>query len=200
VEDAQSGRLWIVPLTPSLANASVEVQYGHHGRVAGHRFSLGVMDEAGMLRAVAIAGTPNAASALYGGARRVARAMGFRRIVTYTLADEPGTSLRGRRCRFFSCRIGQGRCVGEAGGGSDEARAIRLSAVVAAAFLPAMGRSGGRTGDTPSRRREDDHPTGPKVRWQVEFACAWPGGRGGPAGDGGHHQPVRFRARPADCA
>lgn len=43
---------------------------------------------------VATDGTPNAPSALYGACWRVARALGYRRLVTYTLATEPGTSLR----------------------------------------------------------------------------------------------------------
>src|SRR4051794_3010490 len=38
--------------------------------------------------------TPNACSALYGAARRVAKEMGYQRIVTYTLASEAGTSLK----------------------------------------------------------------------------------------------------------
>jgi hypothetical protein len=38
-------------------------------------------------------GTPNAASKLYGAARRVAGAMGYERVITYTLDTEPGTSL-----------------------------------------------------------------------------------------------------------
>jgi len=38
-------------------------------------------------------GTPNAASKLYGAACRAARALGYRRLVTYTLAQERGTSL-----------------------------------------------------------------------------------------------------------
>jgi hypothetical protein len=101
--DQGSDRLWIVPLTLAVANAFVEVHHRHHGRLLGHRFSLGVVDELA-LRGVAIVGrpvarllddglsvevtrlctdgTPNAASALYGGARRAARAMGFRRIDT----------------------------------------------------------------------------------------------------------------------
>ena len=40
-------------------------------------------------------GTQNACSALYGAARRVARALGYRRVITYTLASESGSSLRG---------------------------------------------------------------------------------------------------------
>lgn len=39
-------------------------------------------------------GTPNAASMLYGAACRAAFALGYKRVITYTLASEPGTSLR----------------------------------------------------------------------------------------------------------
>jgi hypothetical protein len=39
-------------------------------------------------------GTKNAASLLYGAAWRAAKAMGYKRLITYTLASEPGTSLR----------------------------------------------------------------------------------------------------------
>jgi hypothetical protein len=75
-----------------------------------------VADEAGTVRGVAIVGRPvarsrddgltlevtrlatdgcdNACSALYAAAWRAARAMGYRRIGTYTLKSEPGTSLR----------------------------------------------------------------------------------------------------------
>ena len=39
-------------------------------------------------------GTANACSLLYGAAARAAKALGWTRIITYTLASEPGTSLR----------------------------------------------------------------------------------------------------------
>lgn len=39
-------------------------------------------------------GTPNCCSLLYGAAARAAKALGYRRIITYILASEPGTSLR----------------------------------------------------------------------------------------------------------
>ncbi len=44
--------------------------------------------------------TRNACSMLYGAARRIAKEMGYRRIVTYIQANEPGTSLKasGWRC------------------------------------------------------------------------------------------------------
>jgi hypothetical protein len=44
---------------------------------------------------VATDGCPNACSALYGAAWKVARAMGYRRLITYTLPEEGGSSLRG---------------------------------------------------------------------------------------------------------
>ena len=39
-------------------------------------------------------GSKNVCSLLYGAAWRAARAMGYRRLITYTLSTEPGTSLR----------------------------------------------------------------------------------------------------------
>lgn len=39
-------------------------------------------------------GTPHVASMLYAAAWRAARALGYRRLITYTLIEEPGTSLR----------------------------------------------------------------------------------------------------------
>jgi hypothetical protein len=53
-------------------------------------------------------GTSNACSCLYGAAWRLAKSLGYRRLVTYTLPEEGGASLRGAGWT----------CVGEAGGGS----------------------------------------------------------------------------------
>jgi hypothetical protein len=109
-------RLRIVPLSLKEANEYVATHHRHHKPVTGHRFSLGVVDLEGELVGVAICGRPvarmidwhtsleilriatdgtdNACSALYGACRRVAKEMGFARILTYTLESEPGTSLR----------------------------------------------------------------------------------------------------------
>lgn len=57
---------------------------------------------------VATDGARNACSMLYGAAWRAARALGYRRLTTYTLPEEGGASLRASGWR----------CVGEAGGGS----------------------------------------------------------------------------------
>ena len=43
---------------------------------------------------VATNGTPNACSILYAACWRAARALGWRKLITYTLATEPGTSVR----------------------------------------------------------------------------------------------------------
>lgn len=53
-------------------------------------------------------GTPNAASMLYSAAWRAARAMGYRRLITYTLEVEPGTSLKAAGWKL----------IGQAGGGT----------------------------------------------------------------------------------
>ena len=122
-------RLTIVPCDLDEANAFVERVHRYHGPVVGHKFSLAVTDEADVIRCVAIVGRPvarhlddgwtlevtrvatdgcpNACSALYGAARRATFALGFRRLVTYTLPAESGASLRGAGWRV----------IGEAGGG-----------------------------------------------------------------------------------
>ncbi len=48
-------------------------------------------------------GTANACSFLYGALHRVARAMGYRRAIIYTLATEPGTSVRASGYKFAAC-------------------------------------------------------------------------------------------------
>lgn len=53
-------------------------------------------------------GTRNACSFLYGAAWRSARALGYRRLVTYTLPEEGGVSLHAAGWRL----------IGEAGGGT----------------------------------------------------------------------------------
>lgn len=108
--------LEIVPVTIKEANDFVRRLHRHSRPVVGHKFSIGVKDEEGVLRGVAIVGRPvarsidqrlaaeitrvctdgarNACSMLYGAARRAARAMGHQPIYTYTLPEEGGASLR----------------------------------------------------------------------------------------------------------
>jgi hypothetical protein len=124
-----TGRLALLPITLADANAFVQRHHRHHQPVVGHKFSLAVV-KAGQVVSVAIVGrpvsrvrddgftlevtrlctdgTPNACSFLYGAAARVAFALGYRRIGTYTLPDEGGTSLRAAGWQL----------LGERGGGS----------------------------------------------------------------------------------
>ena len=106
----------IVPLSLGEANELVRRWHRHHGPVVGHKFSVGVVDAAGAFHGAAIVGRPvarrlnngltlevtrcvtdgtaNVASMLYGACRRATFALGYQRLVTYTLASERGGSLR----------------------------------------------------------------------------------------------------------
>jgi hypothetical protein len=53
-------------------------------------------------------GTPNACSALYSACWRAAKALGYRRLITFTLPEEGGTSLRAAGWKV----------IAESGGGS----------------------------------------------------------------------------------
>lgn len=116
---SRSSALRIVPMTPSAANVVVGNIHRHHGPAMAlePRFSIGAVTDAGRLCGVAIVGrpinrnsddgltaevlrvavdgTPNASSALLAASVRVAREMGYARIITYTLDEESGASLRG---------------------------------------------------------------------------------------------------------
>jgi len=109
------------PISLREANAYVVAVHRHHGAVRGLKFAIGAEWSDGSLAGVAIVGrpvarelhdgytaevtrvatdgAPNACSMLYGAAWRAWRAMGGRRLVTYTLASEPGTSLRAAGAR-----------------------------------------------------------------------------------------------------
>ena len=121
--------LVIRPIILREANAYVAQNHRHNIPTNGHKWSLACYDD-DRLCGVAIAGQPiarklddgltievrrvctdgtyNACSKLYGACARVAKEMGYRRIITYTLQSEPGTSLTASGWR--NC--------GEAGGAS----------------------------------------------------------------------------------
>ena len=103
------------PITIRRANALVAEWHRHHRPVHGALFAIG-MEDGGSLVGAAIVGRPvaralqdgrtaevvrcvtdgtrNACSALYAACWRAWRAMGGHRLITYTLATEPGTALR----------------------------------------------------------------------------------------------------------
>ena len=114
--------LVVRPVTLKQANCFVGVEHRHHLGVVGHRWSIAAY-RGGALVGVAIVGrptgktedqyvvaeisrlctdgSPNACSFLIGRARRAAQAMGYERGLTYTLVDEPGTSLCAAGCELI---------------------------------------------------------------------------------------------------
>lgn len=117
----------IVPITLAEANTFVERYHRHHKPVVGHKFSIGATDGENIV-GVAIVGRPvsrylddgltlevtrcctdgtkNACSILYGATWRAARAMGYKKVVTYILESENGASLKASGYK----------CIGQAGG------------------------------------------------------------------------------------
>lgn len=114
-QDDKPDRLRVVPCTIKRAREFVRDHHRHHPPPAGGLFAVGLA-RGGELAAVAIVGRPvaralqdgataeitrlcsrgerNACSMLLAACRRTAAALGYRRVITYTLASEPGTSLR----------------------------------------------------------------------------------------------------------
>lgn len=121
-------KLEITPINLDEANAFVFELHRHHKPVPGAKFSIAVSDENGKVRGVAIVGRPvarnsddgwtlevnrcctdgtmNACSSLYGAAWRAAKAMGYRRLITYTLPEEGGASLRASGWKLIGLRGG----------------------------------------------------------------------------------------------
>lgn len=107
--------LALIPLTLAEANVYVDRHHRHSVPTVGHKFSLGAvkddevvgvaivgrpiargLDDGGTLEVLRVCteGERNACSFLYGACWRATRALGFQKLVTYTRADESGTSLR----------------------------------------------------------------------------------------------------------
>lgn len=107
--------LELVPITISDAKEYVRRNHRHHLPPVGGLFAVACANGSGVcgvaivgrpvarrlqdgwtaeVTRVATDGTRNACSVLYGAAWRACRALGYRKLVTYTLDTEPGTSLR----------------------------------------------------------------------------------------------------------
>ena len=122
-------KLTIVPCTIKEAKLFIGRHHRHHKPPTGALFAIGLGLGEEMV-GVAVVGIPisrmlmdgftcevtrlctlghkNACSMLYGGAWRAARALGYRRLITYKLPEEGGGSLRASGFKL----------LGEAGGGS----------------------------------------------------------------------------------
>jgi hypothetical protein len=144
-----------VPVTFAEANAYVASYHRHNGRLPSARLCVGIVDNDGLLRGVAIAGLPkarllmsrdtlevnrvctdgvrNGCSMLYAAITRAAKALGYARLITYTLDEEDGASLKASGWK-------QTHLV--PGGGWTRADPRRTS-------------------------RDEHHDTGPKARWEI---------------------------------
>lgn len=119
----------VTPLTLTEAKDFVTRVHRHHDAPVGGLFAIGAEQDGEIVGCVVVGrpvarmladgytcevtrlatdGTRNACSMLYRAAWRAARAMGYRRLVTYTLPEEGGSSLRAAGFRL----------IGQAGGGS----------------------------------------------------------------------------------
>jgi hypothetical protein len=124
MEPETRSKLTIVPCDLSEAIAFVKQHHRHHRPPQGGKFAIAVADEAEVIRGVAIVGRPvarmsddgwtlevtrvatdgcpNACSALYGASWRAVKALGYRKLITYTLDTEPGDSLKGAGWKIVS--------------------------------------------------------------------------------------------------
>lgn len=155
-------KLSVIPIELEQANAAIAAWHRHHQPCVGHRFSLGVVDELGILHGAAVIGRPvarlaghpskvlevtrlvtdgtkNVCSMLYSAAARAGRELGFERIQTYILADEEtGVSLKA------SGWMSEGIC------------------------------GGGQWKHTDGKPRRTDQPTSAKMRWAKVLAAQRP--------------------------
>jgi hypothetical protein len=115
-EGREMGRLYHERVRWRDAAAFVDDYHRHHRAPPGHLFSIAAVRDGEMVGVVIVGrpvarrrddgltaevtrlcvrdGEPNACSFLYGRATKAAFALGFKRIGTYTLKSEPGTSLK----------------------------------------------------------------------------------------------------------
>lgn len=118
----------IAPITFREASDYINMFHRHHGSTIGCKFCVSVVDDDNQIHGVAVCGRPvsrhyddgltleinrvctdgarNACSMLYGACVRIARDMGYKKVITYTLQSEDGASLKASN--FI--------CEGEAGG------------------------------------------------------------------------------------
>ena len=108
------GTLELQPITYREACQFIAQHHRHHLPPQGWKFGIGLNDGEKIVGVVTVGrpvarhrddgwtfevtrcctdGTPHAASKLYAAAWRASRAMGAKQLITYTLAEEPGTSL-----------------------------------------------------------------------------------------------------------
>jgi hypothetical protein len=114
-------KLQITPISLKDANMFVEKHHRHCGKVVGAKCAIGVINDSGLhgvaiigrpvninldngitaeIRRLCTDGTKNVCSMLYGAAWRIAKNMGYKKLITYILESEPGTSLKAANWQF----------------------------------------------------------------------------------------------------
>lgn len=135
----------IRPITFRQACEFVNREHRHHKATVGCKFCIGLFDGTQMkgcaicgrpvsrylddgltceINRLCTDGTPNACSMLYGAACRTARAMGYKKVVTYILETENGASLKASN---FECEgiAGGTHWTGERDRGQDIPREMK---------------------------------------------------------------------------
>ena len=132
--------LIIKPISLREANEFVNNFHRHHGGTVGHKFSIGLYNNEKLV-GVAICGRPvsrhldngticeinrlctdgtkNACSMLYGACSRIAKDMGYKKIITYILKSENGASLKASNFRCEDENCGGTHWTGERNRGQD---------------------------------------------------------------------------------
>ena len=125
-----AGNLLLCPVDFPSAAEFIRLYHRHHLPPVGWKFGVGIERDGEVVGVITVGrpvarmldngftlevtrccvkeGVQNGASMLYGAAYRASRALGYRRLITYTLQSEPGTSLRAAGWKE----------IGAAGGGS----------------------------------------------------------------------------------
>lgn len=119
--------MYIIPCSLREANEFIKTHHRHHKPVPGCKFAIAAADDNDIHAVIVVGrpvarhlddgwtlevnrlasdGTKNACSMLYAAAWRGAKALGYKRLITYTLESEPGTSLRAAGWRLIGIRGG----------------------------------------------------------------------------------------------
>ena len=108
--------LTVKPIAFKDASLYINTHHRHHKATVGCKFCISVVDDGGQIHGVAVCGRPvsrhlddgdtleinrvctdgtrNACSMLYSASCRIAKAMGYKKVITYILESENGASLK----------------------------------------------------------------------------------------------------------
>ena len=122
-----------IPIKRNEADAYVNQHHRHHKPTCADMFRVGCEEDGELAGVIQVGrplsrnlddgetvevlrcctnGKPNVASFLYSRAARIAKEMGYKKIITYILAEESGTSLKasGWHCEAHECGGGKWHC------------------------------------------------------------------------------------------